>query len=243
MPRAWLARIQPGPGLTGKHLVGIQQRAGGGDQPAGRQCQGDVVVAIPHVELGVPQVLVGLPAVEVVIHRHLGIPVVDVERFAVLAAPGSAIGGNPKLPGKRELGRPARWQRLRQSDPHDGSIHRISYAFLVDRLELLALCGHPAELDPFDRPGDIGVMPGTGGKDVVEQLDVHFLKGIGRAVVIGHRSLAGQPLGDRIELGLQVVVGPLLPVAWPRGSGAGPGAPSHRAVEGLGDRELHAPNG
>ncbi len=97
-------RVQAIPGLGGQDLARVDQPAGGSHQPTGRQRQGHVVVAIPHVELGVPQVLVGLPAVDVVIHRHLGVPVVDEERLAVLATPGSTVGWNPELPGEVECG-------------------------------------------------------------------------------------------------------------------------------------------
>ena len=108
--------VEPRARLRAERLVGVLQGPRGRHQPAGRQRQAHVVVAVAHVELGGAEVLVDLPPVDVVIDGHLRVPVVDEEDLAVLAPARCAVRRDTKLPGEGEVRAPARQQRLGQ--PH-----------------------------------------------------------------------------------------------------------------------------
>jgi len=72
----------------------------------------------------------------------------------------------------------------------------------------------------------------------MQQLHVDFLQLVGRPVVVGHRTLARQPLGHRVQFGLQPVIRPLLPVARAGFTGSGPRPIGHRALKPLPSRHL-----
>ena len=236
-------RIEPGTGLAAQHLGRVLQRPGGRHEPSGRHGQAHVVIAVPHVELGGAEVLIGLPSVDVVVDRHLRIPVVDEIHLAVLAAAWRAVGRHSELPLEGEVGLAARRDRLGQAETHDGPVHLVAWALASGRRELTPLSSHPVELDSLDRPGHVGVVPRTGGEDVLQELDVDGAKGIGRAVVVGDGALSGEALRHRVELRLELVVRPLLPVTGPGRAARAPGAPIQRQVVSRQAGHRHRPWG
>ena len=180
-----------------------------------------------------------MPSVHIVIHRHLRVPVIDVVGLPVLATARRAVRRDAEPPGKLEGGRSPRREGLGQSDLHDGALDPVARRISLTWLQILALRRDPVELNALQCPGDVGVMPRTRSKDVVQQLNVDLPQRVGRMVLVDHRSLARQALGDRIQLRLEPVVGPLLPVLRARLAGVGAGPPGYGTLPGIRDRYLH----
>ncbi len=243
MPLRGPGGVEPRPGLRAQRFVRVLQGTGRGDQPAGGQGQADVVVAVPHVELGRAQVLVGLPPVDVVVDGHLRVPVVDEVDLAILATAGRAVGRDPELPGEGEVGLAAGRKRLGQPQAHDRPVDLVTGSLAAFGREVGALGRHAAQLHAFDRPRHVGVVMRAGGENVVQQLDIDRLERVRGAVEVGHRALPGEPLGDRIELGLELVLGPLLPVLRPGRPVAGSGPPVHGELEALERGQHHGAGG
>jgi hypothetical protein len=67
--------LEPLANLRGQDLLGILELAGSSHEPAMGNGDGNVVVSVAHVELAPTHVRLGDPPSDVLIDRHLGIPV------------------------------------------------------------------------------------------------------------------------------------------------------------------------
>jgi hypothetical protein len=120
-PRTIQARSRLGTQDLGR----IRERPGAPDEPALRNGDLDVVIAVPHVELGDAEVWIALPAVHVVVNRDLGIPVRDHEDLSVRPLARRAVGGYGERPVEREIRRVAGSEGARKPDPQSRRVHQV----------------------------------------------------------------------------------------------------------------------
>ena len=190
--RRGLCLLQRGDGLLRQDLARILQVAGGAHDVALRHCDRDLVVAVAHVELAVAAMAIGDPAVHVVVHRELRIPVAEVVDVLVLVA--HARGGASYRNGERivDLDREALPARQRfgqvQREP------RVPRAGADD----LAADAHFAEFEAVGRHDGARAF-GVGLHQVLIEMQDQLLLLVRRAIVIGELGLAGEARGHRIE--------------------------------------------
>ncbi len=190
-----------------------------------------VVATVPEVELGVAQERVRLPALDVVVHRHLRIPVGDVEQV-VLAPTHAATGAALRdLEGPVDLQhhRVARHQEPAGSDVHGRALNGVAqeHPRPGDLGQRLAVGDDPAQLDP---PGHLrrAIPHHTLRVQVLQKVQHQVAQPIRRSVAVDDAPAPLQPLLVRDDAGAQGVVGPLLPVV-----GAGyPGGGSRSLLDG-----------
>ena len=94
---------------------------------------------------------------------------------------------------------------------------------------------------PSTDHGTFGVVPGAGGEDVLQQLDIDGPQSVRRAVLVADGTLARHALGHRVELRLELVVRPLLPVVRARRAGPAPGPAVQGQLVPLQHRQRHGP--
>ncbi len=207
----------------------------------GRDRQRDVVVAEFQREFAVAEVLLVLPAVDVVIGRHAREPLGDFEQVVLVlfvealvahAAAQHAGLGDVELPFEREREARARLHRLRQVDAHHRLVDDVvqgtaggvlDVGDLDAALEAAALEGEAdrVELHAFRAaflPGvarrngrDVAVVR-IAAEHVLVQLHPQVGEGVGRIVVIGDGAGAADGALVFVERRAQGVVGALLPV-------------------------------
>ena len=215
---AGVARLlEPLECCLGQNLGGVLVGAGRAHEPTLRDSELQVVVRIPHVELGVAHVLLGNPTSNVFPHGELRIPVAEVEHVkAVVSLPdhadargrGSTRTGHPELPIQGERAFLTGCDALGQSP---NMHHRAGHAVRAPA-EILAV-----ELHLADRhsAGDLDVPVAERSRlvEVLPQVHLEVGHGPGRPVDVGHLdvTLDNRLLRDQLRPDLVArVVGPVL---------------------------------
>ena len=233
--------------VRGQRLPGIDERSRSLDQPAGRRVDRHIVAAEVCVELRLPREAVGVPSLDVVVDRHLRVEVGQVEEL-VAAVPHAARGSllrDVEAEVERELDRAAGRHGARRPDEQPGRADLVSRALVVvlEGVDLGASDGDPLELDAA-RDLFLTAPRRAGRMEVLDQLNDEGVERVGRIVPIRDPGRAVEPPPLGVDPHVDVVLGPLLPVARPGGAvGAARAALDGRAVagrdvEGVGDRPL-----
>ncbi len=222
---ASLGTLHPLHNRCREHRTRVRERAGAPRYPTLGEVERDVIAPIAHIKLGLAQELVGLPSDDVVEHRHLRVPVRQVEEIVIVPphpAPDAMLRDieteidleDGRIPGLKALG---------EADLCHGPEGPIA---IPDRPsaglgELRSVRHHPLELHPTRDLGG-SVSHGTFSVDVLQELDDQEGQRAGRPVVIHHAHSAVDPLRLGIEARRDRVGRPLLPVL---GAGGPRGAP------------------
>ena len=233
---------QPGPSALGEHGVGVDEVAGGVDEHVGGGVERHAEVARLHVVLAHAEVGVGVPAVDVVVDGDGRVPVAEVVHLAVgplAVRPG--VRGDRVRPAEGDLGGGPRRQRLHQPDRHDGAEHGVrprldGAAVRARRLgpgDVAVVGAVDGERRQRQAAGDgDGPVPGHARRvDVLAQLEHQELEGVRGLVGVRDGPGPAQHGGLGVEPGVEVVVGPVLPVGGARRAGGGPGPLGHGALE------------
>lgn len=103
-----------------KHSVRVLENTSAGHEPPLRHREFQVVVCVVHVELRELLEQIGIPALHVVVHGHLRVPVPHVVHLAVGALAGPvALAPERVAPGEGEVNARFWKDRLRRMNAHD----------------------------------------------------------------------------------------------------------------------------
>ena len=218
-------------GVGGRAVAVVHPRgahAGGSDDEAARQRDGDAVVPEVGVELRVGVELVRAPAAGGaaahagrLVDGDLREPLRDQEVVAGVAGPGVGLGQR-RRERDLEVDAPARRDRLRQPDPRQGAVPAIA---VVGRLERqrrqeVGAAGDPQRRDVDPAPAVLGhrhvaqLAAGLAPERAVAiaegvqvEMEPEIRDAVGRRVAPGEAQGAGQQLRVRVEPDGDVVVG------------------------------------
>ena len=215
-----------------EHLSGVLECTGRGHEKAARHRDGDVEVTVLEVELALAEVLLRVPAAHVVVDRHARVPLRDlVQPAAGELLPSHAVGSVLRhfeairqlelrlAPGRErpvEIGAQhgavqCRGERDSSRCPPDAS-HGPD---VIDRIPSLEAAAREARVGRIEkRPAARRLV------DVLVELEPEIAQGVGGVVRIADRLRARDGVGRCVERRADGVVGPLLPIARPGGTGA-----------------------
>jgi hypothetical protein len=207
---------EPRPLGGGEHVLRVLQFARSGDDHVGGQRYPIVEVAIVEVEF-LGEIGERIPAAQIVIDRHAGIPLRDVVHLAVARlAPGHAaapFAGNGEMVADAQRELAVREQCHRQRHLHarvrdhrrDGN--RLAAGQQLDRLDRHAVggaAGHAPACHGTARPRPI---------EILIELEPEIVEPVWAVVGVGDRRRPADALGGRIECRVDLVVRPVLPIA------------------------------
>ena len=226
--------VEPRAHQRRQHLLGIPERARRADQPPGRNGQRHVVVAVAHVELRVPHIGVGVPpAVDVVVHGDVRVPVRHEVHFAVRAAARRAVRRDGQGPLHFHRHGIARHERMIEREPQHRRFHLVPGPSPIFRERGEGAPVH-SHLPQLHAPGDghDPVPHGAGCEQVVVEMQIDRCERIRRPVDVHDGAPSLEAGGRGIERRREAVARELPPVARPWTSG-----PRARArVHGRGKR-------
>ena len=227
---------------VGQHLARVLEAAGGGHDHLAGHGDVDVEGAVLQVVLALAQVGQRVPAVDVVVDVHSGVPLRELVDGALLDVE-DAVAVGPELrnregpvDGKLE-GPAARGERLLERHEQAGAPDRVvrPHRLAVPR-HLDGRQGVPRALEEAAEAG-VGrhhAGPAAVGPEVV-LLELHPepVERAGRVVGVGDRLPTGEPAGGGVELDVDLVVGLVLPVLVARPPVGGAVLTGIRQIQGL----------
>ena len=215
---------QARPRCFGEDGFRILQGAGSANDPAFGHRDFDVVITVAHVKLPVAHILIGLPAVDIVVDGHLRIPVGQVEHLAVLAHARRAPFRYLEAPCEREFGGAAGRERLGQDDLHERPARAV--AGLASGGAFLQHLAAGLDLRNLHAAGDghESVPHRILFVEVLTQVDQHEAKLVGRVVVVADGFGPVEHLGFRRQRHLNGVVCRVGPVGGAGFAGGGAGS-------------------
>lgn len=211
--------------LGGEHLLGVLERARRVDDELTRHGDVHLEVAEVGVELAVADVGERVPAVDIVVLGDVREPLGIFEDRALLnrlCAHAAQVRGHVEAEGHLEFEGLARGDGLGQLDAGEGVVDLESeigargaeVGDVVPAVEGAEVGGHHAARGAALRAERIGL------EEVLLELEPEVLKLVRRVVVVGDGHRRVEALGLGLQLGLDDVIGPLLPPVGPGLAGA-----------------------
>ncbi len=220
---------QPRPLGLCEHVAGVVERASSTHNVAGGDRDSVGEVAVLEIELTLPEVRLGVPSLQIVIHGDPRIPLRQLVQRPVAAHPIRAVHRHLKMPGDVEHRGGPGCQRLGQvrfelrafrqrMQGHSRSTSALhSLADEIEVIDLVAAVEAPPAESRLLRKDQR--VQRVGLERVLLDLEPDEPQGVRRMVGIAKMHLARQRVACRIQRRADVIVSAVLPVAGARHPG------------------------